>query len=235
MGVPDLVVRADVPPRIWPEWGVSPRESPTCGPEFRWCAQIPIDFHEVLWQTIGIGRGATHDPGVRPSSKMAGFIQARPLPKTEDRPAAGPLRALARAEDALRRLTLAAIEARLSPHFSDAQAREETARIAKSILADARSGLRILDLTVTIAPLLGLLGTVLGMIAAFQALQAGGVGAEASTLAGGIWQALLTTAAGMAVAIPASVVLTWFESLIEALQNRMEDLATRVFVASIPA
>lgn len=136
---------------------------------------------------------------------------------------------IATSTDALSRVAAAAMSSRLSEGMTDAQAREETERVAKALLAEARSGLRILDLTVMIAPLLGLLGTVLGMIAAFQALQVEGAAADAATLAGGIWQALLTTAAGMAVAIPASVVLTWFESVIEGMQNRMEDLATRIF------
>ena len=51
-------------------------------------------------------------------------------------------------------------------------------------------------------------------------------------LAGGIWVALLTTAAGMAVAIPAGVALSWFESISDRLQADLEDLATRVFVAA---
>jgi biopolymer transport protein ExbB len=124
-----------------------------------------------------------------------------------------------------------AIAARENPALSDDQAREETERVAKALLAEARSGLRILDLTVTIAPLLGLFGTVLGMIDAFQALQTEGAAADAATLAGGIWEALLTTAAGMAVAIPASIALAWFDSVIDGLQARMEDAATRVFTA----
>jgi biopolymer transport protein ExbB len=131
--------------------------------------------------------------------------------------------------DPVGRVIATAIAARRDPAFTDAQAREETERVARAHLARARSGLRVLDLTVTVAPLLGLLGTVLGMIGAFQALQTAGSAADAATLAGGIWEALLTTAAGMAVAIPASVVLTWFESVIERLQGRMEDAATRVF------
>ena len=109
-------------------------------------------------------------------------------------------------------------------------AREETARVAKRLLHEARSGLRALDLIATIAPLLGLLGTVLGMIAAFQALQTTGARADAAVLAGGIWEALLTTAAGMAVAIPASMALTWFDSVIETVQTDMEDAATRIFI-----
>jgi biopolymer transport protein ExbB len=133
--------------------------------------------------------------------------------------------------DPLGQVVAAAIRTRGDPAMSDAQAREETERVARAHLANARSGLRILDLTVTVAPLLGLLGTVLGMIDAFQALQTAGSAADASALAGGIWEALLTTAAGMAVAIPASVALTWFDSVIERLQARMEDAATRIFTS----
>lgn len=131
--------------------------------------------------------------------------------------------------DPVGRVVSAAMSARRDPGLTDAQAREETERVARAHLSRARSGLRVLDLTVTVAPLLGLLGTVLGMIDAFQSLQTAGSAADAATLAGGIWEALLTTAAGMAVAIPASVALTWFESVIERLQGRMEDAATRVF------
>jgi biopolymer transport protein ExbB len=74
-----------------------------------------------------------------------------------------------------------------------------------------------------------LLGTVLGMIAAFQTLQQSGAQADPSDLAGGIWEALLTTAAGMGVAIPASMALSWFESVVDRVQADMEDLATRIF------
>jgi biopolymer transport protein ExbB len=109
-------------------------------------------------------------------------------------------------------------------------AREETARVAKKELAQAATGLRALELIATIAPLLGLLGTVLGMIAAFQALQEAGNNADPALLAGGIWEALLTTAAGMAVAIPASVALTWFEAVIDRVRRDVEDSATRIFL-----
>ncbi|UWR42381.1 MotA/TolQ/ExbB proton channel family protein [Phaeobacter inhibens] len=114
------------------------------------------------------------------------------------------------------------------------RAREETARVAKLHLASAGTGLGALELIATIAPLLGLLGTVLGMIAAFQALQAAGSKADPALLAGGIWEALLTTAAGMAVAIPASAALTWFEAVITRIRHDVEDSATRIFVAHQP-
>lgn len=127
------------------------------------------------------------------------------------------------------RVAAAAMAARLDPALSDEAAREETTRVARAALAEAREGLRALDLVATIAPLLGLLGTVLGMIGAFRALQETGARADPAVLAGGIWEALLTTAAGMAVAIPAAMALAWFESVIERAQADMEDAATRIF------
>ncbi len=128
----------------------------------------------------------------------------------------------------------AAMETHLNPAFSDSEKREEILRIAKAQLARARTGLRPLELISTIAPLLGLLGTVLGMIAAFQTLQEAGSRADPAALAGGIWEALLTTAAGMAVAIPASAALTWFESVADKSQADMEDAITRILTRNTP-
>ena len=128
------------------------------------------------------------------------------------------------------RLARAAMQARRDPSLDDSAAQAETGRVAQDLLAQAHSGLRPLELIATIAPLLGLLGTVLGMIAAFQALQEAGSRADPAALAGGIWEALLTTAAGMAVAIPASVALTWFDSVVDRLRHDMEDAATRIFL-----
>jgi biopolymer transport protein ExbB len=106
----------------------------------------------------------------------------------------------------------------------------EVLRVAKSELAEARRGLKLLELIGTIAPLLGLLGTVIGMITAFQAMQEAGSNVDPTDLAGGIWEALLTTAAGMAVAIPATMGLVWFESQIEKLALAIEDIATRLML-----
>ncbi|MEZ5911273.1 MAG: MotA/TolQ/ExbB proton channel family protein [Paracoccaceae bacterium] len=128
----------------------------------------------------------------------------------------------------------AAMQARRNPEFDDAAARAETERVARGLLAEARSGLRPLELIAAIAPLLGLLGTVLGMIEAFQTLQQSGSRADPALLAGGIWEALLTTAAGMAVAIPVSMALAWFESVLDRLGHDMEDTATRIFLGQTP-
>ncbi len=130
-------------------------------------------------------------------------------------------------------LVRTAMAARRDGTLDDAGARAETERVARKLIVGARAGLRPLELISTIAPLLGLLGTVMGMIAAFQALQEAGSRADPAILAGGIWEALLTTAAGMAVAIPASMGLTWFESVVDRLRQEMEDAATRIFLRPI--
>ncbi len=109
-----------------------------------------------------------------------------------------------------------------------------TLQVARAGLMQARTGLRGLELAAAVGPLLGLLGTVTGMIAAFQGLEAAGVQADTATLAGGIWEALLTTAAGMGVAIPAMIALTWFDGQVERLRHDMEEGATRVFLAKLP-
>ncbi len=139
---------------------------------------------------------------------------------------------VARSRTLRSRVLRAAFAARTD--LTEERAREETARVARNALGDATGGLRALELIATIAPLLGLLGTVLGMIAAFQTLQQSGNRADPAMLAGGIWEALLTTAAGMAVAIPASAALTWFEAVIERMRRDVEDAATRIFIAPAP-
>lgn len=76
-------------------------------------------------------------------------------------------------------------------------------------------GLRFLDTVAQLAPLLGLFGTVLGMIEAFQSLQDAGSQVDPSILAGGIWVALLTTAVGLVLAMPTALVLSWLEGRME--------------------
>lgn len=95
----------------------------------------------------------------------------------------------------------------------------DTARLdaeAETRFAKLERGFRFLDSVAQLSPLMGLFGTVLGMISAFQALQDAGSQVDPSILAGGIWVALMTTAVGLAVAMPTSVVLSWFETRMEA-------------------
>ncbi len=87
-----------------------------------------------------------------------------------------------------------------------------------------KRSLRPLSVIATISPLLGLLGTVYGMIGAFQAASAMGVG-KADRLATGIYEALVTTAAGLTLAIPVLVVYEIFCTRVDKLVDRMDDQA----------
>jgi biopolymer transport protein ExbB len=92
---------------------------------------------------------------------------------------------------------------------------------------------RFIDLLGTIAaisPLLGLLGTVTGIISAFEAITSQGVG-DPRVLSGGIGEALITTAAGLMVAIPALVGYRYLRSRVEALVIDMEKEAIRLVQA----
>ena len=96
----------------------------------------------------------------------------------------------------------------------------EIARLSRHI--------RLLELVAMVSPLLGLLGTVLGMIQAFRELALAGGAANASLLAAGIWQALLTTAAGLVVAIPAAVAAALLAARAERAGEAMEEAVGRL-------
>jgi biopolymer transport protein ExbB len=83
--------------------------------------------------------------------------------------------------------------------------------------------MRALELIAAVAPLLGLLGTVFGMIEAFRALEQAGSQVDPSLLSGGIWAALLTTAAGLSIAIPTLMAFHWFDRTLERLRFLLED------------
>ncbi len=90
--------------------------------------------------------------------------------------------------------------------------------------------IRLLELIAMVSPLLGLLGTVLGMIQSFQDLELAQGAANASILAGGIWQALLTTAAGLLVAIPAAVAAGLFAARIERAAQTIEGAVSELML-----
>jgi biopolymer transport protein ExbB len=73
-----------------------------------------------------------------------------------------------------------------------------------------------------VAPLLGLLGTVVGMIKAFIVVEEAGGQVDASLLAGGIWEAMLTTAFGLSVALPAMIGHNYLISRVDAIEARLE-------------
>jgi biopolymer transport protein ExbB len=111
--------------------------------------------------------------------------------------------------------------------------REEAARRAEAALDDLRAFLRPLEVIGAMAPLLGLFGTVLGMIKAFAALEDAGAQVDPSILSGGIWVALLTTAIGLAVAMPAVAALALFERQVERAERQVDDTLVAAFTGAL--
>jgi biopolymer transport protein ExbB len=133
------------------------------------------------------------------------------------------------------RVLTAAIAGRHRGRLGEARLREEIERLGAGMLEQLRAYLRTLEVIATLSPLLGLFGTVLGMIAAFQQMEQAGSRVDPSVLSGGIWEALLTTAAGLAVAIPATAAANWLDRVVERVGHAMSDAVTQVFTLSAPA
>jgi len=122
---------------------------------------------------------------------------------------------------ALTNIVAAALDARKEPpegirQVVVDQGRQEIPRLQKY--------LGVLGTIASVSPLLGLLGTVLGMIEVFRVVSSAGIG-EAQSLAGGISQAMITTATGLTIAIPALVAYNAFSDRANALILEMEKLA----------
>ncbi|TVR82910.1 MAG: MotA/TolQ/ExbB proton channel family protein [Rhodospirillales bacterium] len=111
--------------------------------------------------------------------------------------------------------------------------REEVVRHGNDVLEVLRGWFRPLEVIASLAPLLGLFGTVLGMIEAFRQLEQAGHQVNPAVLSGGIWEALLTTAVGLAVAIPVVAALNWLERRVERTAHDLESTVTRVFTLDI--
>ena len=125
------------------------------------------------------------------------------------------------------RVLLAGMQA-LQSGMTPALVEGDLARRGNDEVATLSGGLRLLDLISMTAPLLGLLGTVLGMVESFQDLALAQGSANASVLAGGIWLALLTTAAGLVVAIPAAIGASLLTGRVELAGLRIESAAGRL-------
>ena len=111
---------------------------------------------------------------------------------------------------------------------------EGTERVMKAIenvgliqMASLEKGLVWLATIANVAPLLGFLGTVIGMIVAFQNIEAAGE-VEATLVAGGIKIALITTAAGLVIAIPMNIMHNYFVSKVDRMVIDMEESAQRM-------
>ena len=107
----------------------------------------------------------------------------------------------------------------------------EVERIGSVEVRSLETYIRSLEVVANLSPLIGLLGTVIGMIKAFGRLEEAGARVDPSQLAGGIWEALLTTAFGLIVAIPALGAVHYLERKIEGVRALMRDAVARVIAA----
>lgn len=104
----------------------------------------------------------------------------------------------------------------------------EITRVGSADIRYLESHLRGLEMTATVAPLMGLLGTVIGMISSFSKLSISGTRVDPTMLAGGIWEALLTTAGGLTVAIPALAAHYVLDGVIEKVRATMKDVTVQI-------
>ena len=104
--------------------------------------------------------------------------------------------------------------------------REASLRIeGEAVVRRLEKHLSMLSILARLAPLMGLLGTVLGMISTFSEIANAQAGVNMNQLAGGIWQALITTAAGLVIAIPALFFLHHFQSRVNAVASALSEAA----------
>lgn len=108
--------------------------------------------------------------------------------------------------------------------------REELTRRAQYLIRHLARHIWVLELIAASAPLFGLLGTVLGMIVAFQGVGQGAGGADTALLAAGIWEALLTTAFGLGVALPFSILAAIFNNAVDDVREFVEDALSDILV-----
>lgn len=112
------------------------------------------------------------------------------------------------------------------------RAEAEAHRVGSLELQRLEKHLGVLSFFAQVAPLLGLLGTVVGMVSLFMSLQGAGAGnVEVAQLASGIWKALLTTAAGLSVAVPALAAHTYLAGRTDGLRLQLSDVAERILYA----
>jgi biopolymer transport protein ExbB len=118
-------------------------------------------------------------------------------------------------------------EGLVNRHHSRNVMKESIEDTGRHVVAELERFLNTLGTVASITPLLGLLGTVIGMIKVFTAITTQGVGNPA-VLAGGISEALITTAAGLSVAIPSLMFYRYFRGRVDELVVEMEKEALKM-------
>ena len=137
---------------------------------------------------------------------------------------------LSRQPGPVARVVESALQCGLDSRMSAAATEAEVSRVGSAEIRNLESWLRGLSTVAHLSPLLGLFGTVLGIIDAFIGLEASGSRVDPALLSGGIWEALLTTAFGLAVAIPAMAAFYYLEGEVDRARGLMKDACVRVLV-----
>lgn len=127
-------------------------------------------------------------------------------------------------QSALGRILAAGLNNR---HLDRERIKESIEETGRQVVHEMERFLNTLGTIAAVSPLLGLLGTVIGMIKVFNAIVGAGVG-NAAPLAGGISQALITTAAGLSVAIVALIFHRYFRGRVDELVIKMEEEAIKM-------
>ncbi len=171
---------------------------------------IAVGFYKATqFSRMGVGRRKTAE------AILGDWLSGRPDEA---------VRAASGRGSVLARVLLAVFSAQQSRPGDAAYAEELGRQSAILELARMSERMRLLEMVVQAAPMLGLLGTVVGMIDAFGVLSQAEGAVDPAGLAGGIWAALTTTAAGLAVALVTYVIATWLDARIDRERNMIEAL-----------
>lgn len=136
--------------------------------------------------------------------------------------------ALNRLQTPISRVMLVALHSVRNRDMTQQSREAEVARVGSREVRYLEQHLRGLEMVANISPLLGLLGTVVGMVRAFSKLEEAGSRVDPSLLAGGIWEALLTTVGGLVVGILALGAHYVIDGVVERTRATMLDLAVRI-------
>ena len=165
----------------------------------------------------------------------SGLWQRRQLAAAKPRLANGDIEGMLALLEGMRhpagQLVRLAVERSRMPGLSLQALQAEMEQLSLNALDRLKSGLKLIAAIAALSPLLGLLGTVLGMIEAFRQMEAAGSQIDPSILSGGIWLALLTTAIGLIVAIPATVAHLWLNATVARAGRQLEAAGTAILSA----
>ncbi len=171
---------------------------------------VTVTFYKIIqFGKLGVGRKA------KAETIIDNWLNGRPEEA---------IRAAGTRDSVLARV-LQAVLSGLRARPNDQDYAEELGRQTALVeLAAMSQRMRLLEAVVQAAPMLGLLGTVIGMIDAFGTLSTSQGAVDPALLAGGIWTALTTTAVGLAIALVTFFIANWFESRIEGERQSIETL-----------